>query len=300
MKINVLFYSIIFLLLVLLTNKSVAQSLKGKTWQSQDTTNITFKPKTLVINRDGTFYQIGYFYLSPEVIYPINTESFKGKYTQNKDELTLTSFLNGHPVREWQYKIIWTNSQKFILVDGNKKYSYAELGSATDYFSKKLLISYLKKAISKGEPYDSCYKVLVSRLNADTIQLKEDYKIRRENLEKKVESVKFYSSFKGKTFIYKSVGKITTYKFGNDGTFKYRDEVNNDGCLESVESHGQFTSDKNTIHFKSESYTEITGCGSITRNRNEINEYDKEVVWINDFMFRMKFGNLTYLFTAQK
>jgi hypothetical protein len=300
MKINAIFYSIIFLLLVLSTNKSVAQSLKGKTWQSQDTTSLTFKPKTLVINRDGTFYQIGYFYLSPEVIYPINSESFNGKYTQTKDDLKLTSFLNGHPVREWQYKIIWTNSQQFTLVDGNKKYSYAELGSAADYFSKKRMISYLKKTISKGEPYDSCYKVLVFLLNVDTVQLKEEYKIRRESLEKKVEPAKFYSSFKGKTFIYNSGGRITTYRFGNDGTFKYRDEVNNAGCLESFESHGQFTSDKNTIHFKSESYIEITGCGTITRNRNEINEYDKEVVWVNDYMFRMKFGNLTYLFTAQK
>lgn len=300
MKKHRTFFLVLIVLLMVLPIVSVAQSLKGKVWQSQDTTSTTLKPKTIVINNDGTFYQVGFFYLNSNVIYSINTETISGKYNLIKDNLTLISIINGKIVREWSYKINWVNGKEFILVDGNRKYYYAELGSSKDFFSEKLIVPYLKKAISKNETYDPCYKVLVAKLDADTLQLKKEYRIRNDVSEKKKPDFgKFYGTPQGKTFTCRYANGTITYIFSSNGAFNYKTSETIQDCVNTFESRGQYTSDKNIIHFKSESTNEVE-CGCIYRKHEGISEYDKEVEWINEFVFRMKIGNLIYLFKASK
>lgn len=276
-----------------------AQSIKGRAWQSQDNSTITIKPKTIVINSDATFHQIDFFYLNANTIHPTQAKQIVGTIKLNENNLTLTSIVDGKTSKEWFYKLKWKNEDEFLLIDGNKTYSFAALGSNADIFSKNFIIPYLEKAISKNEKYNFCYKKLIATLSVDTATLKEEYKFRREASEtKKVNPEKYYRLPDGKTFTHQSTNGIIVIDFKTEKSYNLKYTFSEGDCTSGFEESGEYTSNEDIIHFTRKTLTE-RDC-NVWRTNNNKTDYHKNVVWVNDFNFRMKLGNMTYLFTAKQ
>ncbi len=161
---SLFYYQLIAITLAMFTIETNAQSLKGKTWQSQDITDFNYEPSTIVANSDGTFRYLEYKYVGEKLFGPM---VYEGKITETKYNVKMSVYQGANIIAIKSYTISWINNTEFILTEGIKKHRYVELGTESDFFTPKFLLTLLKEKIELDKPIDDCYSNLVIKLKGD-------------------------------------------------------------------------------------------------------------------------------------
>ena len=217
--------AILAVILIVFSVNTSGQSLKSRTWQSQDSTGVRLRPSTLVLNPDGTYYQLEYHF--NDVMKLSNIGGFEeGTYTDTQTTLTLTQYVGEDHYPPVTYKITWLNSSEFILPVGINKYHFAELGSDGDVFTPKYLIPYIKEELRFKHKVNPCYQGLVDQINAANDRLKEEAVNNSKLIRKSSLVGTIWQMQMGKNK--EERGRLNNISFGDDGvmreiTFNYAD-----------------------------------------------------------------------------
>jgi len=166
--------AILALILIVFSVNAFGQSLKGRIWQTQDSTEVRTRPTTLVLKPDGTFYQLEYYFNDNMKLYNYEGGFEEGTYTETKTTLSLTRYIGANNYPPVTYKITWLNNSEFILPIGVRKYHFAELGSDVDIFTTKYLIPFIKDELRNKHKINPCYLSLVDQINAANQRQKEE------------------------------------------------------------------------------------------------------------------------------
>lgn len=299
------------LALIVVTNCAQAQSLKGKVWQSQDSNDFRYEPSTIVANTDGTFNYIEYRFVKNE-LYSNSAMFYEGKFTETKGWLSLSIYKGGRSVFVKSYSIRWINSSEFILTEGIKKHHYVELGTTADLFTPKYLVPYLQNKVDNSEPVDACYSELVDGIKANKLasnqsrssKVASGYEMPKKKLEESDEIGEFYSTVLGKVFTLKHANYTVTFEFKDDSTYNYIVNQRLTDHEYILEQSGQYTQVKDSIVFTPKKQVEKNlfegGGGSIqpTVGITGNSTITHKIIWVNDYMFRMKFNNVKRLFVV--
>jgi len=302
--------SICVFAIILFANYTQAQSVKGRIWQSQDST-FRYEPSTIVTNSDGSFICVGYRFVN-KTLDSNNALFSEGKYTETKGNLKFSIYRSGYSAFEKSYLLSWVNSNEFILTEGIKKHRYIEMGTTTDQFTPKYLIPYLQQKVDNKEPVDDCYGKLVEEIKAKRLaanQSRSSKVVSESELPKKQvnendEIGEFYSTVSGKVFTLKHSNYTVTYDFKDDETYCFTVRQKLTDRMVDFEQNGRYSQNKDSIVFFTNKEIEIEnfeGGGRIERPstiKNGNNSYGQKIIWVNDYMFRMKFNNVKRLFVV--
>lgn len=305
-----LIVSICVLATIMLANTTWAQSVKGKVWQSQDST-FRYEPSTLVTNSDGSFNYIGYRFVNNE-LYSSNALFSEGKYNETKGSLNFSVYRSGYSVFEKSYLISWINSSEFILTEGVKKHHYVEMGTTADQFTPKYLIPYLQQKIENKEPVDECYVKLIEEIKTKRLAASQSQnsnvvtepELSKKQINKDDEIGEFYSTVSGKVFTLKHSNYTVMYDFKEDMTYSLTVRQKLTDRMVDYEQNGSYSQNNDSIVFSPTKEVEIEnfeGGGRIERPstiKNGNNSYGQKIIWVNDYMFRMRFNNVKRLFVA--
>jgi len=293
-----IYISLIVIILAISPIESYAQSLKGKTWQSQDITDYNYEPSTIVANPDGTFKYLEYRYVGKKLFGPI---LYEGKITETKYNVKMSVYQGANIIAIKSYTISWINNTEFILTEGIKKHRYVELGSESDIFTPKFLLTLLKEKIELDKPIDDCYSNLVIKLKDTETTDKQTQTNTSNKLTETLIPEEFFSTVSGKVFTLIHDNYTVTYDFRLDGTYNYKLQQKLSDEIYTYEENGLYTQVKDEIMFTPNKWVSIdsfNGGGSVSEKGDNKEKYNAKISWVNDFMFRMKYNNIKRLFKA--
>lgn len=260
--------AIIALIQVVFCINISGQTLKSRTWQSQDTTSTRYQPSTLVLNLDGTYYSLKYIYSDDMTL--ISFHGDEGTYTETKNSLNLIRYYNGRPIREDVYKITWLNSSEFTMVEGIKTHHYAELGTDGDFFTPKFLIPFIEEEQSSKHKIDPCYKEIIAQNNTRRNRLKEE----AVNSIKVVKNPSLIGTIwqmqVGKNK--EESGRLKNISFGDDGVIREIDFIYANGYVKGTagERKQNYREDSGEILVFNEKGTSSTSLNIKWENENQI------------------------------
>jgi len=277
---------------------AMGQSLKGKTWQSQDTLDINDPPATLVFNENSTYSLIRFAYYNRETIFPYGVVE-EGEYTVTSNSLTLTRIIGSSAVSQEVYKFKWKNNLEFTLSIGINSFTFALLSSDKDSFTPKFIVPYLKGAIAKNDIIQPCFGDLVQKIKAKS----ENIAVKKESSSEPLKSFslkgKFWQSESDSPFF----GFGTLIIFHEDNTYdqviflppKYSMKLNENGTyskeeIQSDKESGVSISLNRTFQGK---FMESSNYLALTQKNFSQNNAPKpyKIEWISEKEFKMSMDN---------